>query len=198
MRKVIFLMHTSLDGMVEGPKGAMDIGWIYYSDELEKIVHSLHASTDAAIYGRVTFQMMEGYFPPLLDQPENGGDGDVRHAHWLDRATKYVFSRTFDSFNWRNTVVIHGDIAAEMRHIKEQPGKDLWLLGSPTVAQELMQLGLIDEYWLTVSPVVLGGGRPLFANLNKELKLKLLSAQTLESGVVILRYEPDTSNTNEA
>jgi dihydrofolate reductase len=193
MRKVIFLMHTSLDGMVEGPKGAMDIGWIYYSDELEKVAHSLHASTDAAIYGRVTFQMMEGYFPTLLDQPEDSADGDVRHGHWLDKATKYVFSKSVDSFNWRNTVVIHDNMAEEIQRIKEQPGKDLWLIGSPTVAQEFMRLGLIDEYILTVSPVVLGGGRPLFTNLDKELKLKLLSAQTLENGVVILRYEPDTA-----
>lgn len=192
MRKIIFLMHTSLDGKVEGPGGPGDIDWIYYSEELEKTVHALHATTDAAIYGRVTFQMMEGYFPTLLNQPEDSADGSVQHAHWLDKATRYVFSRTVDSFNWRNTVVIHDNMAEEMRRIKEQPGKDLWLIGSPTVAQEFMRLGLIDEYMLTVSPVVLGSGRPLFENLDKELKLKLLSAKTLENGVIILRYEPDT------
>ncbi|MBN9392554.1 MAG: dihydrofolate reductase family protein [Chloroflexi bacterium] len=198
MRKVIFLEHISLDGKFEGPAGPMDIGWIYYNEELQNKGHVLHATTDAAIYGRITFGMMEGYFPTLLDQPEDSADGDVKHAHWLDKATKYVFSKTVDHYNWRNTVVLHDIVAEEIQGIKEQPGKDMWLLGSPTVAQEFMRLGLIDEYWLTVSPIVLGGGRGLFDNLNKELKLKLLSAEALENGVVILKYKPDTATITEA
>lgn len=197
MRKVVYLIHTSLDGMVEGPDGPNDMGWIYYNDELEKATHTLHATTDAAIYGRVTFQMMESYFPTLLDQPQDSPDGDVRHAHWLDRATKYVFSRTVDQFDWQNTVIIHDNMAEQINRLKAEPGKDLWLLGSPTVAQEFMRLGLIDEYIITVSPVVLGGGRPLFADIGTDLKLKLLSSSPLENGVIILRYEPDTA-TKEA
>src|SRR5437870_2367830 len=99
MRKVIFLMHVSLDGFVAGPNGEMD--WIRYDDELERYSHELHNSTDAAIYGRVTYQMMESYFPSLLTDPSSKG-GDLAHAQWLDKVTKIVFSKTLESVQWRN------------------------------------------------------------------------------------------------
>jgi dihydrofolate reductase len=193
MRKVIFLMHLSLDGMVAGPGGEID--WIAYTNELEQYAHALHASTDAVIYGRVTYQMMESYFPSLLANSgmENGEeDGDLTHARWLEQATKYVFSRTLKSSEWRNTVFLGDNLAEEIKRLKEQPGKDLWLLGSPTLAQEFIRQGLIDEYWLDFSPVVLGKGQPLFANLSEQLKLKLLGVRTLEGGVVALRYAPES------
>jgi len=186
MRKVIFLMHISLDGLVAGPNGEMD--WLVYNDELEKYAHALHDSTDAVIYGRVTFQMMEGYFPTLLDNPESEG-GDLKHAQYLDKVTKYVFSKTLTSSDWKNTVFIHDNLAEEMKRIKEQPGKDLWLLGSPMLAQEFMRLGLIDEYWLTLNPVILGNGKPLFAGLDNQINLKLLESRSLPGGMVVLRYE---------
>lgn len=192
MRKIIYLMHLSLDGLVSGPNGEYDMDWISYSNELEKYVHALHESTDAVIYGRVTFQMMEGYFPTLLDNPANGSPGDLAHAQWLDRVPKYVFSKTLESSDWNNTIIIHGDIAEEVKRLKEQPGKDIWMLASTTLAQEFMRLGLIDEYWLDVSPVILGSGKPLFDGLTEQIKLKLLGAKTLENGVIALRYEPDS------
>ena len=187
MRKVIFLIHLSLDGFTAGPNGEMD--WIVYNDEMEQYSYSLHNTTDAAIYGRVTYQMMEGYWPTVLTNPSAGSE--LAHAKWLDTATKIVASKTLDNVTWKNTVVIRDNIAEEMAKIKQQPGKDLWLLGSPTLAQTFMRLGLIDEYRINVNPVVLGRGKRLFDNLDQQLKLKLLEARTFACGVVGLRYAPE-------
>jgi dihydrofolate reductase len=186
MRKVIFLIHLSLDGYVAGPNGEMD--WIVYNDEIEKYAHDLHDTTDAAIYGRVTYQMMEGYWPTVLNKPDAEA-GELAHATWVDAATKVVFSRTLDSVQWNNTLLIRDNIAEEMAKLKQQPGKDMWLLGSPTIAQTFMRLGLIDEYRINVNPVVLGSGMPLIKGVDN-LKLNLIDSQTFKGGVVALRYEP--------
>lgn len=190
MRKVIFLMHVSLDGFVAGPNGEMD--WIVYNDDMAQYSHDLHATTDTAIYGRVTYQMMESYWPTVLDNPDSD-PRDIPHARWLEDATKIVFSKTMKSSDWKNTVIIHDNIAEEINKIKAQPGKDLWLLGSPNLAQAFMQHGLIDEYRINVNPVALGSGKPLFGDADYKLNLKLLEARTFKGGVVALRYEPAQS-----
>lgn len=187
MRSIIFLMHISLDGFVAGPNGEMD--WIAYTDELETYVHRLHNMTDTAIYGRVTYQMMQGYWPTVLSNPDSSA-GEKNHARWYADATKIVISRTMAQGQDSKTIVIGDHIAEEITRLKQQPGKNMWLLGSPSAAQTFMQLGLIDEYWLTVSPVILGEGKPLSAHLDDKLKLNLLEAKTLKGGVVVLRYEP--------
>lgn len=187
MRKIIFLIHMSLDGLVAGPNGEMD--WIVYNDEVAKYSHDLHSTTDAAIYGRVTYQMMESYWPSVLtDQTSTGGE--LAHAQWLNKATKIVVSKTLKTVQWKNSVLISDHIAEEIGKIKRQPGKNLWLLGSPTLAQEFMRLGLIDEYRININPVVLGTGKPLFAGLNDKLPLKLVENRSFEGGVAALRYEP--------
>jgi dihydrofolate reductase len=192
MRKVIFLMHVSLDGLVAGPNGEMD--WIVYNDDVEKYSHDLHSTTDTAIYGRVTYEMMNGYWPTVLDNPDST-PGELAHGRWYRDATKLVFSRKLDKLEGSNTVLIKDNIADEMATYKRQPGQDIWLLGSPTLAQTFMRLGLIDEYRLNVNPVVLGAGKPLFAD--DALKLKLLESLTFSGGVVALRYEPERSESAE-
>lgn len=187
MRKIIFLMHVSLDGLVAGPNGEMD--WIAYNDEVEQYSHDLHATTDAVIYGRTTYDMMAGYWPSVLENPDSA-PGELAHAKWVKNATKYVVSRTLENPTWENTVVVRDNLAEEFTRIKQQPGQDLWLLGSPSVAQTFMQHDLIDEYRLNVNPVVLGGGKALFADLSTPKNLRLLEARTMKGGVVALRYEP--------
>lgn len=188
MRKIIFLIHLSLDGFVAGPNGEMD--WIVYNDEVEKYSHDLHATTDAAIYGRVTYQMMEGYWPSVLTNPASTKP-ELEHARWYDNATKIVISRTLTSDPAKKTRVIGDNIAEEITRIKQESGKNLWLLGSPRAAQTFMQLGLIDEYRINVNPVILGSGRPLFGNLGKQLHLNLVESRMLKGGVAALRYEPE-------
>lgn len=191
MRKVIALIHLSLDGFAAGPNDELD--WIAYDDELEQYSHALHASTDAVIWGRRTYQGMASYWLTVPDDP-GSTPAEREHARWLESATKIVVSRTLDRVEWgdaQNTVLITDDIAGEINQIKQQPGKDIWFLGSTMLAQTFMQLDLIDEYRLNINPTMLGHGKPLFSGVTRAFPLKLLEARAFKSGVVALRYEPD-------
>jgi dihydrofolate reductase len=190
MRKVISLIHLSLDGFASGPNDELD--WISYDDELEQSAHSLHALTDAVIWGRRTYEGMAGYWLTVPGNPASTL-AELEHARWLENATKIVVSRTLDRVAWgdaQNTALIKDNIAEEINKIKQEPGKDIWFLGSTMLAQTFMQLDLIDEYRINVNPIVLGRGKPLFANVTREFPLKLLEAKTFTSSVVALRYEP--------
>lgn len=186
MRNIIFLMHVSLDGYVAGPNGEMD--WIVLNDEVYEYIHGFHARMDAAIYGRVTYEMMKGYWPKIPGNPE-ASLFERQHADWLQKASKIAVSTTLESDDWAN-MIIGGDLANEITRLKEQDGKDIWLLGSPTLTQSLMKLRLIDDYRLLVTPIILGNGKRLFAELESPLNLTLVETKTFLEGVVLLRYVP--------
>ena len=190
MRKIISLNHLSLDGFASGPNDELD--WISYDTELEQYSHSMHTITDAVIWGRRTYQGMASYW---LTVPGNSAStpAELEHARYLENSTKIVVSRTLDHVDWAGntkTVLIKDNIAEEINKIKQQPGKDIWFLGSTALAQTFMQLDLIDEYRININPTVLGVGKPFFANVTRNFKLKLLESKTFKSGVVALRYEP--------
>ena len=190
MRKVISLIHLSLDGFAAGPNDELD--WISYDEELEGDAHAMHALTDAVIWGRRTYEGMAGYWLTVPGNPASTPP-ELEHARWLDNATKIVVSRTLDRIEWnnaQNTVLIKDNIAEAINKIKQQPGKDIWFLGSTALAQTFMQLDLIDEYRININPTVLGQGKPLFAGVTRNFPLKLLGSKTFKSGVVALRYEP--------
>ena len=190
MRKVISLIHLSLDGLAAGPNDELD--WISYDEELEQHAHSMHAIADAVIWGRRTYEGMASYWLTVPGNPEST-PAELEHARFLENATKIVVSRTLDHVDWnnaQNTVLIKDNIAEEINKIKQQPGKDIWFLGSTMLAQTFMQLDLIDEYRININPTVLGQGKPLFAGVTRNFPLTLLEAKTLTSGVVALRYEP--------
>jgi dihydrofolate reductase len=184
MRKVVLLMHTSLDGFVAGTNGEMS--WIRIDDAMFGYVKALSDAADTALFGRVTYQMMEGYWPTAADQP-NASQHDIDHAHWVNNAPKLVFSRTLEKTDWHNSRVVNGDIAAQISKLKQQPGENLLMIGSATVAHEFTRLGLIDEYRIFVNPVVLGGGTPLFKE--HQVNLELLEAKAFDLGVVALHYK---------
>jgi len=193
MRKVIFLIHLSLDGLTAGPNDELD--WIAYDQELEQDAHSLHARTDAVIWGRRTYEGMASYWLTVPNDPSSS-PAELDHARFLDQATKIVVSRTLERIAWgdaQNTVLIKDHIAEEINTLKQQPGKDIWLLGSTALAQTFIQLDLIDEYRININPTVLGRGKALFAGVTRPFPLKLLESKTFQSGVVALRYEPDRS-----
>ncbi len=108
----------------------------------------------------------------------------------LNDITKIVFSRTLDRAEWNNSRLIKEDIAEEISKLKEQPGKDMVILGSGSIASALTWLGLIDEYEFIVNPVVLGKGRSQFEGLDGRLRMRLIGPKTLSSGIVILGYRP--------
>ena len=191
MRNVIFLIHLSLDGFTASPNDELD--WIAYDHELEQDAHALHDRTDAVIWGRRTYELMAGYWLTVPGDPAST-PAELEHARFLNNATKIVVSRTLERVAWnnaQNTVLIQDHIADAINTIKQQPGKDIWLLGSPTLAQTFMQLDLIDEYRININPTVLGQGRALFADVTRPFPLKLLESKTFQSGVIALRYAPD-------
>lgn len=191
MRKVISLIHLSLDGFAAGPNDELD--WISYDSELEQYAHSLHEMTDAVIWGRRTYEGMASYWLTVPGNPAST-PAELEHARFLDNATKIVVSRTLERVEWndaQNTVLIKDNIAEEINTIKQRPGKDIWFLGSTMLAQTFMQLDLIDEYRININPTVLGRGKALFAGVTRTFPLKLLESKTLQSGVVALRYAPE-------
>jgi dihydrofolate reductase len=190
MRKIISLLHLSLDGFAAGPND--ELNWISYDNELEAYSHSLHALTDAVIWGRRTYQGMASYWLTVPGDP-NSSPAELEHARYLEQSTKIVVSRTLDRIDWNgatNVVLIKDNLADEINKLKQQPGKDIWFLGSPKLLQSFMQLDLIDEYRFNINPTVLGQGKPLFTEVNRSFQLKLLDEKRFKSGVVGLVYEP--------
>lgn len=186
MRKVVLFMHISLDGFAAGPNGELD--WISYDNELEKYAEEVVSTVGAPLYGRVTYQMMESYWPTVLTDPAASKHA-LEHAQWVENIPKIVFSKTLDKVEWNNTRLIKDNIAEEMAKLKQQPGQDLVIFGSPGLTHTFMGLGLIDEYRLTVNPVILSQGMPIFENVKDRADLNLLSSKTFKSGVIALHYE---------
>jgi len=186
MRKIKLLEHISLDGYMAGPNGEID--WILMDDEIGDYVHTAIISTaDTAIYGRITYQMMESFWPTAAEMP-NAPRHVIAHAGWVNKAKKIVFSRSLDKVEWYNTRLVKEDIPGEVTKLKQQPGKDIVLLGSGSIAHLLMQHNLIDEYYLTINPVILGEGFPLFTTLPGKINLRLTGTKTFANGAVSMQY----------
>lgn len=186
MRNLIFFMHTSLDGFVAGPNGEMD--WINVNDELFDFVATMTEQADTALYGRVTYEMMESYWPNAGEQP-NATKHDKEHSAWYNKVSKVVLSRTMQQTGLYNTKVISGRLAKNINELKQQYGKNILIFGSPGASQSLLNEGLIDEFWLFVNPIILGQGMPLFKDITGTTKLKLAASKTFASGVIALHYE---------
>lgn len=188
MRKIISFMHLSLDGFVAGPNGEMN--WIKVDQEIFDHVGKRISQTDTALYGRVTYQMMEGYWPTAADKP-NASKHDIEHSKWYGEAHKIVLSKTLKDVVLPNTAIISDNLSERIQAIKQSPGnssEEILLFGSPTANHSLMQLNLIDGYWLFVNPVILGKGIPLFADIKEKIKLKLVSTKPFSCGVTELNY----------
>lgn len=184
MRKLILLMHVSLDGYVATENGGMD--WISFDDELFSDVGELTRDADAALYGRVTYDMMEGYWPNAGKQP-NASAHTKEHSGWYNRVTKYVVSRSQPNTGDK-AEVIGKNLIEEMRKIKSQPGKNIVMIGSPSVARDLISAGLIDEFWLSLNPVILGKGISMYPEMNDLVKMQLTKSKTYQCGVIVLSY----------
>ncbi len=189
MRKVLVFNLVSLDGYFEGPN--RDISWHNVTsgsgmdEEFNEYAVEMLNSVDTLIFGRVTYELMASYWP-TPDVIKN----DPMVAERMNHLSKIVFSRTLDKVEWNNTRLAKDNIEEEMKKMKQQPGKDMVILGSGSIVSQFAHLGLIDEYRLMVNPVVLGRGNPLFKDIKDRLYLKLLKTRTFRSGNVLLYYEP--------
>ncbi len=183
MRKIIVFNSMSLDGYYTGPNGEID--WFIHDPEVDHAAHQ-RMNPDTILFGRATYQMFESYWPQVAMNP-NAPEGARLMADELNQMTKVVFSTTLTEVNWENSKLFHGNLAAKVRKLKTDEGADITIFGSGTLVQQLAQEGLIDEYLLLVMPVVVGGGKLLFKDVQKT-KLERLETKSFKSGVVLLHY----------
>ena len=186
MRKLIFFMHTSLDGFVAGLNGEMD--WINVDDAMFDFIGTMTDKADTALYGRVTYEMMQSYWPNAGEQAY-ASKHDIEHSAWYNKVSKVVLSKTINEKGLDNTKVIGDQLADNINKIKKQDGKNILIIGSPRASHSLLKEGLIDEFWLFVNPVLLGQGMPLFKGVTQTTKLKRLETKTFSCGVIALHYE---------
>jgi dihydrofolate reductase len=179
-------MHVSLDGFVAGPNGELEFAKV--NDEIFDYVGDRTNLADTALYGRVTYEMMDAYWPTAADQP-NASKHDIEHGTWYNKVDKVVLSKTMEGQQKANTIIISDEVEYRVKALKQQAGKEILIFGSPSAAHSLMQYDLIDEFWFFVNPVLLGKGIPLFNNTQLPAELKLVNSKSFTNGVVCLHYE---------
>jgi dihydrofolate reductase len=177
-------MSVSLDGFIEATNG--DLSWSFPDSELHQHFNDLESMIDIHLYGRRLYENMAAYWPTADENP-SAPKHEIAYARIWKNMPKIVFSRTLDQVGW-NSRLVKGNIAEEVNKLKEQPGKYM-SVGGAEIAATFMQLGLIDEYWLYIHPVVLGRGKPMFRPLPNKINLQLVETRTFGSGVVLLKYE---------
>lgn len=189
MRKIVSFAHVSLDGFVASSDGGMaSLNWITLSDELFAYVEERVQQTDTALYGRVTYQMMESYWPTAADEPD-ASPHDHAHSRWYKAARKIVLSTTLSEKDHPGAHIIASNLSDEIGQLTRGEGSEILVFGSPSATHALMAQDLVDEYWLFVNPVLLGKGVPLFKNIRDRTRLTQLKTKIFASGVVCLHYE---------
>lgn len=184
MKKIILDLATTLDGFIEGPDGEID--WCIMDDDMgfEEFISSI----DTIFYGRVSYDAWGNYQPEVNALPAEQMIWKSIHAK-----QKFVFSS--QNREDKNAVYINSELQQKVNEIKKQGGKDIWLYGGASLIKTFIQYGLIDQYRVSVHPVALGSGKPLFADLKDRVALKLIKANVFKSGVTQLIYEPDQKTT---
>jgi dihydrofolate reductase len=183
MRKLIYSFGVSLDGFIAGPDG--DIDWSAPDEELHRFHNQQARELGAHLYGRRLYEVMR-YWETAEENP-SAPEVELEFARiWRD-TPKIVFSKTLEKVEGNARLVREG-VAEEVAQLKEKPGKDL-AVGGAGLASTCMELGLIDDYRLFVSPVVLGGGTPYFPALEERINLELVETRTFGSRVVYVRYQ---------
>lgn len=187
MRKTIMFNLISVDGFFEGVN-KWDIGWHHVDKEFNEFAIDQLNHAGGLIFGRVTYQGMASYW-----QTPEAIQNDPIVAGLMNSIPKYVFSNSLDKLEWNNSQRVKGDASSELKKLKQQSGKDLFIFGSANLASTFTREGLIDEYRLMVNPVVLGRGGPVFDHNSGTLKLKLVDLKSFHNGNVLLYYQPDAT-----
>jgi dihydrofolate reductase len=169
MRKVILGLAVSLDGFIEGPNGEYD--WCFTDQDYG--MSEFFKRVDAVFIGRKSYEMSLG-----MEGADTG---------WMPKMPEYVFSNTMQEVK-EGATLVKGDIAAYVRQIKSQPGKDIWLFGGASLTASLMNDGLVDELWLSIHPILLGCGKPLFSGIDHRVHLELQETKSYDTGLVSVKY----------
>ena len=174
MRKVILGLAVTLDGFIEGPNGEYD--WCFTDQDYG--LNEFFSRVESIFIGRKSYEMAQQYAA--------SNNGAI--VPGMPPMTEYVFSNTLTSVK-EGAKLISNDCMAEARRIKAQPGQDIWLYGGASLTDSLMKEGLVDELWMSVHPILLGSGKPLFRRQDYRTQLTLLDSQTYNTGLVSLRYK---------
>ena len=182
MRKLIFAIHTTLDGCVDHTKQFVD------EEQLEYFTPLITREADLQVFGRKTYQLMVPYWPDVLKDP-SATKADTEFARAFVSLKKVVFSRTLDRAEDTNTRIVRTNLRDEILKLKQEQGKPI-LVGGVDIASQLIELGLVDEYRFVVSPIIAGEGRRLLEGISlpEKLQLTLVESKVFKSGGVGLRY----------
>ena len=185
MRKLIVFNSVTLDGYFTDAKG--DMSWAHGNQDKEwtDFVSGNAQGDSAMIFGRVTYQMMAGWWPS-----EQAKQAMPAVAEKMNQAPKVVFSKTLERATWNNTTLVKDDPVATVRKLKQEAGPALIIFGSGTIVAQLTAAGLVDEFQIVLVPIVLGKGRTMFDGIPTRPKLKLIRSRTFTNGNVFLCYQP--------
>jgi dihydrofolate reductase len=184
MRQLVVSEWISLDGVFDADTMKE---WFhpYNSKDRQERITALVLASDAFLFGRVTYEMLAGYWPKV----KNNDNGDLEVANRLNSAPKYVVSSTLKQTEWSNSTIINNNAVKTIIDLKQQPGHNILVFGSATLVESLMGADLIDEYRLLVHPIIMGSGTRAFKDGMTTTKLTLGETTTLSSGVVSLCYQ---------
>jgi dihydrofolate reductase len=182
MRNLIYAINLTIDGCFDHTKGIPD-------DELLEYFTRLVLDADLLVYGRKTYQLMVPYWPDVAKNPSGETKAELEFAQAFESRNKIVFSRTLDRAEGRNTTIVRTNLQDEILKLKQEQGNNI-LLGGVDIPSQLIELGLVDEFYFVVHPVIAGEGRRLLGSINLEKKslLKLVESKILKSGIVALHY----------
>jgi dihydrofolate reductase len=186
MRKVLVSEIVSLDGVVESPE---KWHFPYFNDQMGEAIGAAMAQADAMLLGRVTYEEFAAFWPA-----QSSSDEDQQFTDYMNNTPKFVVSKTLEEpLEWNNSTLIKENVAEEITKLKQQPGKDISITGSPTLVRSLLEEGLLDELRLMVHPIVVGSGKRLFEDGSHQKALKLVDSKTFGTGVLYLSYQPAQS-----
>jgi dihydrofolate reductase len=185
MPKLVVYNSVSLDGYFTDTHG--DMSWAHKRDPEWQAFVSENASGGGGqlLFGRVTYDLMASFWPTPLAAQSN-----PIVVERMNNMPKFVFSTTLDKASWNNTTLLKGDLPAQVRRLKRQPGPNIVVMGSGSIVAQLAAAGLVDEYQLVLNPLVVGDGRTLFEGVKKKLPMKLAGSRAFDNGNVVLFYEP--------
>ncbi|NIG54161.1 dihydrofolate reductase family protein [Chitinophaga sp. Cy-1792] len=182
MRKVVALAFVTLDGFTTGPGGETDWQLRAFNEEMGEFVFQEYAAADILLLGRRTYEQFADYW-----QQQPAADPEALR---MNSVSKIVFSNTLTTAAWKNTTLVSNNIPLVISQLKQQPGKDLLIVGSIGLIQSFTNMKLIDEFRLLIYPVMLGTGRRLFANLSELQQFTFIRSRIFSNGVLLGVYKP--------
>jgi dihydrofolate reductase len=185
MRKIFWQINVTLDGFMEGPDHGLEHTAEIADKDFERYASEMLRSIEAFIIGRKTYEMFAGYWPQ-----QTGADADI-----LNGLPKYVASRTLKSVEWNNARLIPGDLFAGIDELKREDGRDIAVFGSSQLASALIELGLVDELRIFITPYLLGSGTPAFKPAHETKNLDLVKSERWSSGTLALTYNMAANET---